>query len=316
MAESSRLGDRMAVDPALDAAASTQDRRSASQATRLDGRQWLALLGRYALLIAFTIFFIVPFVWMFLASFKPRLEIFQYTFPLSLKTFIPQTWTLDSYRALMALQPYPFTHYLWNSIFIALAVTLSSLIVNAMAGYAFARLNFPGRSVLFALFLSTVIIPFEALAIPLYLQMKSLNWVNTYQALIVPWIANAMGIFLLRQFFLDIPRDLIDACRIDGSSHLGAFRHVVIPNTIPALITFGLIRFQASWDAFFWPLIIAPSPEKRVVQVAIATFATEAQTQWDLTFAASTLATVPILLLFLLLQRYYVRGMLMTGLKG
>ena len=146
--------------------------------------------------------------------------------------------------------------------------------------------------------------------------MRNFHWVNTYQALIIPWIANGAGIFLLRQFFMDIPRDLIDASRIDGCSHLSAFWHIIIPNSIPALITFALIRFQASWDSFFWPLIIAPSPEKRVVQVAIATFTTEVQTQWGLTFAASTLATLPIILMFLFLQRYYVRGVMMSGLKG
>src|SRR5438093_1415242 len=121
----------------------------------------------------------------------------------------------------------------------------------------------------FALFLSTTIVPFEVVAIPLYLEMKTFNWVNSYEALIIPWVANALGIFLLRQFFADIPRDLIDAAKIDGCSHLSAFRRIVIPNAVPAMITFALIRFQASWDSFLWPLIVAPSPEKRVVQVAI-----------------------------------------------
>ncbi|MEW5815299.1 MAG: carbohydrate ABC transporter permease [Spirochaetota bacterium] len=277
---------------------------------------WLILALYYLLLGCFALFFIVPFVWMFLASFKPQIEIFQYIFPLNWKTFVPQTWTLINYFELLSLDPYPFTRYLINSIFVALTVTFGSLVVNTMAAYAFARLDFPGRNILFALFLSTVIVPFEVLAIPLYLQMQSFRWVNTYQALIIPWIANGAGIFLLRQFFLDIPQDLIHAARIDGCSHLKALLHVVIPNTGPALITFALIRFQASWDAFFWPLIVAPSPEKRVVQVAIATFTTEVQTQWGLTFAASTMATLPIILLFLILQRYYVRGVLMTGLKG
>lgn len=279
-------------------------------------RFYLVRIGRYCVLSIVALFFLFPFLWMFFAALKPQTEIFQYIYPLSWKTFIPQTWTLENYRHLMELDPYPFTRYLFNSIFVAVLVTLSSLIVNAMAAYAFARLDFPGRKILFALFLTTVIIPFEALAIPLYLEMRALRWVNTYQALIVPWIANAMGIFLLRQFFLDIPRDLIDAAHIDGCSHLSAFRRIVLPNAIPALITFALIRFQASWDAFFWPLIVAPGPEKRVVQVAIATFTTEVQTQWGLTFAASTLATLPILFLFLLLQRYYVQGVLLSGLKG
>jgi multiple sugar transport system permease protein len=140
--------------------------------------------------------------------------------------------------------------------------------------------------------------------------------VNTYQALIIPWIANPLGIFLLRQFFQDIPKELEESARIDGCSHFGAFRHIVLPNSIPALVAFALIRFQASWDAFLWPLIAAPAAEKRVIQVAIASFVTEVQTRWDLTFAASTMATLPIILIFLILQRYYIQGVIMSGLKG
>lgn len=284
--------------------------------SRAHWRQRAALLLRYMIMGLVALIFIVPFIWMFLASFKPQGEIFQYIYPVTWKTFIPQTWTLENFRRLMALEPFPFTRYLGNSIFVAVSVTLGSLVVNSMAAYAFARLRFPGRNLLFILSLATVMVPFEAFAIPLYLEMRTFNWVNTYKALIIPWIANGAGIFLLRQFFLEIPRDLIEAARIDGCSHLAAFRRIVIPNSMPALITFALIRFQASWDAFFWPLIVAPSPEKRVVQVAVATFTTEVQTQWGLTFAASTLATVPILLLFLFLQRYYVQGVVMSGIKG
>lgn len=279
-------------------------------------KPWLTSGARYLLLSLFALFFVVPFLWMFLAAFKPQVEMFQYIYPISWKTFIPQTWTLESFQTLMELKPYPFTHYILNSVFVAVAVTVSSLVVNTMAAYAFAKLKFPGQNVLFAIFLSTTIIPFEVIAIPLYLEMKTFNWVNTYEALIVPWIANGMGIFLLRQFFAEIPRDLIEAARIDGCSHLSAFRRIVLPNAVPAMITFALIRFQASWDAFFWPLIVAPGPEKRVIQVAIATFATEAQTQWGLTFASTTLATLPIIIVFVLLQRYYVQGVMTSGMKG
>lgn len=279
-------------------------------------RAWLAVGVRYLLLTVVALAFVIPFLWMFLAAFKPQAEIFQHVYPVSWKTFIPQEWTLENFRRLMALEPYPFTRYLGNSLFVALTVTAGSLVVNAMAAYAYAQLDFPFRNFLFVVSLATVIVPFEAFAIPLYLEMRTFDWVNSYKALIIPWIANGAGIFLLRQFFLDIPRDLIEAARIDGCSHIGAFARIVIPNSIPALITFALIRFQASWDSFFWPLIVAPSPEKRVVQVAIATFTTEVQTQWGLTFAASTLATLPILIFFLFLQRYYVQGVIMSGIKG
>lgn len=260
--------------------------------------------------------FLVPYLWMAFSSLKPQVEIFQYVYPVSWKTFIPQHFTLEAYRELFHLVPFPLSRYLLNSLFVAVSVTILSLIVNAPAAYAFARLEFPGRTVLFVVFLSTMIVPFEVLAIPLYLQVRSLGWVNTYQALIIPWVANPLGIFLLRQFFQDIPKELEEAARIDGSSYFGAFRHVVLPNSIPALVAFALIRFQASWDAFLWPLIAAPSAEKRVIQVAIASFVTEVQTRWDLTFAASTLATLPIVITFLILQRFYVQGVVMSGLKG
>lgn len=279
-------------------------------------RRVASRVALYLTLSGLAVVFLVPYLWMFSSSLKPQVEIFKYVVPLSWKTFIPETFTLDSYRELFRLVPFPFSRYLLNSLFVALSVTTLSLIVNALAAYAFARLAFPGRGVFFAIFLSTMIVPFEVLAIPLYLQVRALGWVNTYQALIIPWVANPLGIFLLRQFFQEIPRELEEAARIDGCSYFGAFRHVVLPNSIPALVAFALIRFQASWDAFLWPLIAAPSAEKRVIQVAIASFVTEVQTRWDLTFAASTMATLPIIVVFLILQRYYVQGVVMSGLKG
>ncbi|MDR7555052.1 MAG: carbohydrate ABC transporter permease [Armatimonadota bacterium] len=273
-------------------------------------------VGLYAMLTVLAAIFLVPYLWMVASSLRPQVEIFRYVSPLSWRTFVPEVVTFDAYRELFRLVPFPFSRYLMNSVIVATAVTGLSLMVNAMAAYAFARLAFPGRDVLFALFLGTMIVPFEVLAIPLYLQVRALGWVNTYQALIIPWVANPLGIFLLRQFFQEIPRELEEAARIDGCSYFGAFRHVVLPNAVPALVAFALIRFQASWDAFLWPLIAAPAAEKRVIQVAIASFVTEVQTRWDLTFAASTLATVPIIVVFLILQRYYVQGVVMSGLKG
>ena len=260
--------------------------------------------------------FLVPYLWMIMSSVKPAVEIFKYVYPVSWRTFIPEIFTLDSYRELFQLVPFPFSRYLLNSVFVATSVTVLSLIVNALAAYAFAKLEFPGSGVLFGIFLATMIVPFEVLAIPMYIQVRSLGWVNTYQALIIPFVANPLGIFLLRQFFQEIPRELEEAARIDGCSYFGAFRRVVLPNSVPALVAFALIRFQASWDAFIWPLIAAPAAEKRVIQVAIASFVTEVQTRWDLTFAASTMATIPIVVIFLILQRYYVQGVIMSGLKG
>lgn len=288
----------------------------AQQMAGVSARRFAGGALLYAALIALAVGFIVPYLWMFSSSLKPATEIFQYIMPLSWKTFIPQVFTFDSYRELFRMVPFPFSRYLANSVFVAVSVTVLSLVVNALAAYAFAKLDFPGRNVLFGIFLSTMIVPFEVLAIPLYIQVRSYGWINTYQALIIPWVANPLGIFLLRQFFQEIPKELEEAARIDGCSYFGAFRRIVLPNSIPALVAFALIRFQASWDAFLWPLIAAPAAEKRVIQIAIASFVTEVQTHWDLTFAASTMATIPIVVLFLVLQRYYVQGVVMSGLKG
>lgn len=282
----------------------------------LKGKKILQIILRYVVLAIVGFIFIFPFIYMFLSSLKPQAEIFQYAFPLSWKTLIPQTWTLENFVELINLLPYSFLHYLGNSIFVAIACTFGSLIINATAAYAFAKLNFPAKNILFGLFLITMMVPFEVLAIPLYLEMRTFNWIDSYEALIIPWIANASGIFLLRQFFTEIPKDLLDAARIDGCNYLSTFWYVVIPNSIPALITFSLIRFQASWDSFIWPLIVTPSPEKRLVQVAIATFTTEVDTRWGLAFGASVMATLPILITFLVFQRYYVKGVMMSGLKG
>ncbi len=279
-------------------------------------RRWIGAILLYFTLILLALIFLVPFVWMFFSSLKPVGEIFQYVNPLGWHTFVPKEFTLSAYRRLMQLSPYPITRYVGNSLFVAVSVTILSLLVNAPAAYAFARFKFPGSQLLFALILSTMIVPFEVLLIPLFVQMQLLGWVNTFKALIVPWVANAFMIFFLRQSFQEIPRELEDAARIDGCSYFGSFWHVVLPNSKPALITVALIRFQASWDSFVWPLVAAPAPRVRMIQLAISTFITDVEIQWDLVFAASVIATLPIIILFLLLQRYYVAGVVHSGLKG
>ncbi len=272
-------------------------------------------LARYAVMVVLAVFFLLPYVWMVSGSLRTQNEIFANLQPLSVWTFVPKQWTLSSFQALLELQPFPFTHYVWNSLIVAVTVTVLSLIVNSFAAYVFARIKFPGRDVLFVAFLATMVIPFEILAIPLYIEMRMFHWVDTYQALIVPFVASPVGMFLLRQFFLGLPRELEDAARIDGCSLFGAFWRVVLPNATPALIAFGLIRFQFSWDSFIWPLIVAPSPPVRVIQVAIASFDSDQVVHWDLIFAAAVIASLPIVLLFAFLQRFYVQGVVTSGLK-
>jgi multiple sugar transport system permease protein len=272
-------------------------------------------MARYAVMLLLAAFFLLPYAWMVSGSLRTLAEIFENIYPLTPWTFIPKQPTLENFRALLNLQPLPFTHYIFNSLFVAVTVTAFSLVVNSFAAYAFARIAFPGRDVLFVLFLSTMIIPFEVLAIPLYLEMRLLGWIDTYQALIIPFVASPLGMFLLRQFFLGLPRELEEAARMDGCSMFGAFWRIVLPNAVPALIAFGVIRFQFSWDAFVWPLIVAPSPPVRVIQVAIASFDTDIQVQWNLILAGAVLASLPIILMFAFLQRFYVQGMVTSGMK-
>ena len=298
--------------------ASSATLASARPATHLEtlGVRHAALrVVRYALMVLLAALFLLPYVWMVSGSLRTQNDIFANLYPLSIWTLIPKQFTLASFEALLQLQPYPFTHYVWNSLVVAGTVTVLSLIVNSCAAYVFARIPFPGRDALFVAFLATMVIPFEILAIPLYIEMRTFRWVDTYQALIVPFVASPVGMFLLRQFFLGLPRELEEAARIDGCSLFGAFWRVVLPNATPALIAFGLIRFQFSWDSFIWPLIVAPSPPVRVIQVAIASFDSDQVVHWDLIFAAAVMASLPIVLLFAFLQRYYVQGVVTSGLK-
>ena len=202
-----------------------------------------------------------------------------------------------------------------NSLFVAVTVTALSIVVNACAAYVFARITFRGRDQLFALFIATTIIPFEVIVVPLYLEMRLFDWVNSYRALIIPFAASPFGMFLLRQFFRGIPYELEEAARIDGCSRFGAFIRIIIPNSLPALIAFAIIRFQLSWDSFLWPLIAASSPDVRVIQVAIATFDSDVEIKWNLIFAAAVIASFPVVMIVAFLQRYYVQGVATTGFK-
>lgn len=266
-------------------------------------------------LVAIAVVMLFPYVWMLSGSLRSQPEIFANLYPLTIWTLVPKEWTLENFRALLDLQPFPFTHYVFNSLFVAVTVTALSIVVNACAAYVFARIPFRGRDQLFALFIATTIIPFEVIVVPLYLEMRLFDWVNTYRALIIPFAASPFGMFLLRQFFRGIPYELEEAARIDGCSRFGAFVRVILPNSLPALIAFAIIRFQLSWDSFLWPLIAASSPEVRVIQVAIATFDSDVEIKWNLIFAAAVIASFPVVMIVAFLQRYYVQGVATTGFK-
>jgi multiple sugar transport system permease protein len=267
----------------------------------------------YTLLIAMAMVFLTPYIWMFVSSLKPHREIFQYTFPLTWQTFVPLQPTFENYR--LVFTNVPFTRYILNTIYIAIAVCLGSLFINSLAAYGFARLHFPGRDLLFFTLLATMIVPGEVLMIPLFVVVKNLGWIDSYRAIIVPGLAGVFGIFFLRQAFLEIPIDLEDAARIDGCNPLQIYYQVMLPLIQPALLTLALITFIGNWDSFLWPLVVLNTPDKMVIQVGIATFQAQYFTYWGQVFAASVVASFPIIIIFLFLQRQYVQGVISTGLK-
>jgi ABC-type glycerol-3-phosphate transport system permease component len=267
------------------------------------------------IMIVITFVFILPYEWMFTSAFKTDGEIFRYAWPISWKTFFPPQPTLDNFRSVFV--EWGFGRNLANSAIAAVCQMTGTLAVCSLAAFALTRLHFRGSNLLFALVMLVALVPFEVIMVPLYVTARQLGITNTYPALFLPWIANPFGIFQLRQAFMEIPRDFDEAAMIEGASPFQIFWYVILPNAKPALITLALMSFLWSWNAFMWPLIVMQDARKQVIQVAIATFTLPYQLpEWGAIFAGATLATLPVLILFILLQRYYVRSALMSGLKG
>jgi len=202
-----------------------------------------------------------------------------------------------------------------NSFIVAMSVTVCQLVTSALAGYAFARLDFPGRDVVFMIYLSAMMIPHQATVIPSFLLMRKFSMVDRYSSLILPFAAGPFGAFMLRQFFMSMPRSLEEAAIIDGCSRFGVLRNVVLPLCKPALVTLGLFQFMFSWNSFMWPLIVTNKMSMRTLQVGLALLRAEVSTEWPMLMAATVMATVPILVAFLAAQRQFIESIAFTGLK-
>lgn len=257
---------------------------------------------------------LMPIIWMVLSSFRLEGEIFKFT-DLTWRLFIPEEWTLKNYVDIFSDEKRPLGKYIFNTLFVAVIGTFLGVLINSLAAFSFAKLRFPFKGALFLLFLVTLAIPFEAIMVPQYLMIRDFGWLDSYTALIVPQIVWAFGIFLLVQFFSDIPRSIIDAARIDGASWFKIYTRIALPMSWPAIITLSIITFAAKWDEFLWALIVISDDAKQMIQIAIASYSTEIYTSWGMIFAASTIASIPTMLIFLFLQRYYLEGISTTGIK-
>ncbi|MBN2553848.1 MAG: carbohydrate ABC transporter permease [Spirochaetales bacterium] len=276
-------------------------------------RKWQKSL-LYIPLVLFAFVFIFPMIWVIMSSFKTEQQIFAHLMPFSLKSISPFEINFKAYYKIFFLRKFGIA--LFNSFFVTISALLGGLIFNSMCAFGFAAFHFRGREILFVLVLVTFMIPFGSIALPLYQVVRSLNWIDTYWALIVPAVANGLCIFLFRQFFLEIPRDYIDACRIDGAGWWTIYARIYMSLSIPVIISAGLIIFLFQWEAFLWPLIAARSANLKVIQVAIADFNEENQVLWSEIFAACTISVLIPVAIVLPLQRFYIRGITGTGLKG
>lgn len=267
----------------------------------------LALL----LLSVLGIFWMVPFLWMVSTSFKDIAEV--YAFP---PRFLPELIRWSNY--VEAWQAIPFSRFFLNSMIVSVSTTASVIITSSMAGYAFARLRFPGRDQIFLAYLGTIMIPFPVLIIPLFILMRQLGLIDTLPALILPAAFTAWGTFLMRQFMLSIPREIEEAARMDGASFWRIYRQIIMPLSRPVVATLGIFTFLATWNEFLWPLIMISSIENKTLPLGLTMFQAQApiRTPWQLIMAAATFSVLPVLIVFVLGQKYYVRGIATTGLKG
>lgn len=270
--------------------------------------QWLKGL-LYIILGLYAIVTFVPFVWALSASFKPLAEIIS-----GGVNFIPRNFTLDNYEQIFIQEPL-FGRWLFNSLVVAVSVTSLNLLFNSMAGYALARIQFPGNQFWFFLVLVVLMVPAQITLIPSFLVLKSLGWLNSYQGLVVPNIINATFIFMMRQFFINFPKELEEAAALDGLGYLGTFFQIVLPLAKPALAAQAIFVFMGSWNNFITPLIVLSDSEMFTLPLGLNTFKGQYISYWNYIMAASMIFTLPALAIYAFFNRYFVGGVTFTGSK-
>lgn len=276
------------------------------------------LVPAYVLLVAVGVATVAPLVWMaFTSLHKPLAP------PPTVQTlFDPGQWTappLDNYRRVLRIPELPVWRFAINSVIVTTGVVTLQVLLCTFAAYGFARLRFFGRDALFFAFLLTMMIPAQVMIVPLYVIVSKLGWLNTYAGLIIPfpYLSTAFGTFLLRQFFVTIPRALDDAARIDGCGELGILRHVIVPSAKPAIVTVAVFAFIWTWTDFYWPLLVGSSMNLRTLETGLSVFKDSyGGTNWPLQMTAAMVVVTPVLVMFLVLQRFFVRGVVMSGIKG
>jgi multiple sugar transport system permease protein len=276
----------------------------------------------HALLIFLAVAFLVPFYWMIISSLKTKEIVFSN--PIE---WLPRRWMWENYPNAINYPGFPFLRFLWNSTFYSVAVTIGTVISCSMVGYAFARLRFPGRNLLFYVTIATLMIPWVVTFIPTFILFKELDTVTssllnlkmlgTYWPLIIPAFGgNAFYIFMMRQFFMGLPKELSDAARVDGAGEFRIFAQIMMPLVKPAVMVMAVFTFLATWHDFFGPLIYLSSNAQYPLSLGLYAFRAQRTTEWSLMMAAATVSTLPLIVIFFFTQRYFLEGIKLTGIKG
>jgi len=263
----------------------------------------------YLFLVLISIAMVLPLLWMFSSAFKPKAEIFTYP-----PTLVAGNPTIGNFFTLFEQRP--FSTNLWNSFFIAASSTILALFFCSLAAFGFAKYQFPAREFLFLFLIGTLIIPFHTTMIPLYVLYRKIGWIDKFWGLIFPGMANAFGIFFMRQYLIKVPNEFLDSARIDGCSEIKIFLYIIIPIARPALTALGMIFFMSSWNNFLWPLILLKSKDMLTAVVALRGLSSGIRVPYDLIMAGSVLIVLPLVILFIVLQKQFIVGITSGAIKG
>lgn len=272
-------------------------------------RHWVLRFLLHALLMTVGLVFLFPFVWSLATSLKPMADLFKPT-----PTLIPSKFVWGNYSEVF--DSVPFVRFYLNTIIVTIARTIGGVFIASLAGFAFAQLRFPGRDLIFFILLAGLMVPDQVLIVPRYILMRQFGWLDTYSGLIIPLLFSAFGVFLLRQFFLGIPKDFQEAATLEGANPFRVYWDIYLPLARPALSAFGFLTLLWSWNEFLWALTITSSNEMRVLSVGIALFEGQYFTNTAVMLAAANMATFPLLIIFLFFQKQLVEGIALTGVKG
>ncbi len=267
------------------------------------------LFIQHIIVFLLAIFCLFPVIWVLLSSFKPQSELFK--IPM---TFFPKNWSFSNYVS--ALSYGSFTRYFSNTLFVAVVATAITVLINIMSGYALAKYIFPGRNLIFTIMIGTLMIPLQVIMIPIFLQLKRFGMLNSLWGIIIPPAATPTGIFLARQYMVNLPNSMIESARIDGAKEFFIFTNIIIPLSKPIIATIAIFSFMWRWNDYLWPLIVITDNDKQTLQQALANFVGQLQINWSSLLAMTTISIIPVIVVFLIFQKYFMSGITTGAVKG